>query len=317
MHSWEWGEVKRPNWSPLRLIIDNYPLTVFVRSFPLVKLKFGYIPRVIESRGFSLRHLRELENYLKERIGLSFVLFEPNSNDKLVQEWLEKSKWKKAGHTIQPQNTNIISLEEGEEKVFSRMSGNYRKKIRRAVKHGCEVEVLSYGDDTAVERFYNIMEQIYHRTHYVMLGKEYFDKIWQEFGLIDKVKIIVIRFNGEDIGSILYLYDETTAYELYGGTGEAGRSIMANYLLKWEGIRLAIELGKTYYDQWGVAPKINGEYDSRHPLVNISKFKSGFGGEDKEFLPQYVKVNNPLIYQFYKYSLLFNGLTLKLKKFTI
>jgi lipid II:glycine glycyltransferase (peptidoglycan interpeptide bridge formation enzyme) len=90
---------------------------------------------------------------------------------------------------------------------------------------------------------------------------------------------------------------------------------MANYLLKWEGIKHAIVMGKKSYDQWGVAPKIEGVYDHKHPLFNISQFKSGFGGEDVEFLPQFVKVFNPLAYRFYRFGLWVNRLMLILKKF--
>jgi lipid II:glycine glycyltransferase (peptidoglycan interpeptide bridge formation enzyme) len=239
---------------------------------------------------------------------------DPNTSSTNTQDTLFESGWQKLGHTIQPQNTNIISLHEGEDTVFARMSGNYRKKIRRAVKHGCEVEILTHANAESIDRFYRIMDEIYHRTKFIMSGKDYFEKIWNTFGPLDSARILIVKHDGIDIGSIMYLYNGDVAYELYGGTGDAGRSIMANYLLKWEGIKLAIKLGKQSYDQWGVAPKVDGEYDTKHPLANISKFKSGFGGEDVEFLSQFVKVFNPLAYLFYRMGLLVNGLKLKLRK---
>lgn len=313
LQSWEWAEVKKPNWQPLRLLIDGYPVSILIKKLPYLKQKFGYIPRAFISRDFSKDQFGELFNYIHKH-GLSHIILDPDISNTNTQDTLLKSRWQKLGHTIQPQNTNIISLKEGEADVFARMSGNYRKKIRRAVKHGCEVEILTHANAEAIDRFYRIMDEIYHRTKFIMSGKDYFEKIWNTFGPLDKARILIVKHNGIDVGSIMYLYYGDVAYELYGGTGDAGRSIMANYLLKWEGIKLAIKLGKKSYDQWGVAPKVDGEYDIKHPLANISKFKSGFGGVDVEFLPQFVKVFNPLAYLFYRMGLMVNGLKLKLRK---
>ncbi len=315
LQSWEWGEIKKPSWVPLRLKVDNYPLTVLLKKLPIINKQFGYIPRALGSVRFSNNQFQELEKYLKNEAGLSHVLLEPDTASVEAKQRLLDLGWVQAGHTIQPQNSNIIKLEEGEEAVFARMSGNYRKKIRRAVKHGCEVEVLTYDNDkNAVDRFFKIMDEIYHRTKFIMSGKDYFEKIWKEFGPIGKAKILLVKYNGNDVGSIMYLYDENVAYELYGGTGQSGRSIMANYLLKWEGIKHAIELGKKSYDQWGVAPKVDGVYEHKHPLSRISEFKAGFGGEDVEYLPQFVKVFNPLTYFYYRVGLFVSRLKLKLKK---
>lgn len=313
LQSWEWGEIKKPSWQPLRILIDDYPLTILTKKLPFLKKEFGYLPRAFKSSFLNNLQLIELQSFLKDE-GLSHVIIEPESSDLHLQESLLKSGWQISGHTIQPQNTNIISLSD-EDTVFAKMSGNYRKKIRRAVKHGCEVEVLSYEkNDDAINRFYRIMDEIYHRTNFIMSGKGYFKKIWDTFGPIDNARILVVKQNGIDVGSIMYLYDDNVAYELYGGTGQAGRSIMANYLLKWEGIKFAIKTGRKSYDQWGVAPKINGVYDPKHPLANISQFKSGFGGEDIEYLPQFLKVFNPLAYGFYKVGLSINTFKLKIRK---
>jgi peptidoglycan pentaglycine glycine transferase (the first glycine) len=314
MQSWEWGEIKKPNWQPIRVLVDDFPVTILTKKLFLIRQKFGYIPRALSSGKFTKDQFSLLLGYLEEQ-GLSHIILEPDTSNIEMENTLRQEGWRVSGHTIQPQNTNIVSLVEGEEVVFARMSGNYRKKIRRAVKHGCEIEVLSYEKNSdAIERFYKIMDEIYHRTKFVMYGKEYFEKIWNTFGPLENAKILIVKYKGIDVGAIMYLYNKNVAYELYGGTGQSGRSIMANYLLKWEGIKLAIEIGKKSYDQWGVAPKVDGVYDSKHPLAKISQFKSGFGGEDVEYLPQFVKVFNPLAYRYYKLGLLANRLKLIIKK---
>jgi hypothetical protein len=53
---------------------------------------------------------------------------------------------------------------------------------------------------------------------------------------------------------------------------EAGATLRANYLLKWEAIRSSREQGATSYDLWGLV----------HP--GIAHFKQGFGGQEIEYI---------------------------------
>jgi lipid II:glycine glycyltransferase (peptidoglycan interpeptide bridge formation enzyme) len=104
------------------------------------------------------------------------------------------------------------------------------------------------------------------------------------------------------------------AYEFYGGVTNSGRNVEAGYLLKWEAIKDAISLHKQFYDHWGVAPVINGEFDKNHELYNISKFKQGFGGVVVEFLPQQTIVFSKFGYWLYNMGIKINEFRKNLRK---
>lgn len=304
--SWAWGEVKAGEGGVFRGRVGDLPYSIFIKKFPAIKKRFGYMPRPFSEAGVLADQLKAIADHAIHSLRLTHLLVDPRQEKGSFETEFAKAGFQRSGKTIQPNYTNVIDLSRGEEPVFADMSSNFRKKIRRAVKHGCTVEELSYDSPQSVDRFFNFMSAIYARTSYVMFGKKYFKKIWEELKPEKKVRILVVRQNKEDIGGIMYFYDNEWAYEMYGGTLDKGRSIMANYLLKWEGMKLAMKLGKSRYDQWGVAKKTGETYDQRDPLCKISEFKQGFGGKYVELMPQQVYMGSGLYYYMYRLGLVLN-----------
>jgi len=295
LQTWDWGEVKQPAWKAVRIKLGDYPVTVLLRKLPVVRKSFGYVPRGFKSGVVSGEMLKGLTDYCRTNLAISHLLIEPDSFDKHDIDKFLAVGFRSSGITIQPNWTNIISLDCGEDAVFASMSSNFRKKIRRAVKYGCSVEVLSCKSEEDVKRFFFFMDEIAKRSKFYVAGVAYFEKIRMIFSQNDNVRIFVVKMDGKDIGAMMSLYSKTYAYELYGGVGEEGRHVFANYLLKWEAIKYAISAGKKFYDQWGVSKWLEKDFDKSHSLYNISHFKAGFGGEYKEFLPQQVFIFDHLV----------------------
>jgi lipid II:glycine glycyltransferase (peptidoglycan interpeptide bridge formation enzyme) len=61
---------------------------------------------------------------------------------------------------------------------------------------------------------------------------------------------------------------------MFGMSTENYRELMPNYLLQWEAMRLAKQLGCHTYDMWG-APEVFDESDS---MWGVFRFKQGFNG---------------------------------------
>ncbi len=315
MQSWEWGEVKSPQWRPERLALQNIPCTIFVRKFPGMNRHFGYAPRALSAETANGALLREIADHAKNSLHLTHLVIEPNiETDQGAETMFKSAGYFASGKTIQPNQTNSIDLTMSENDIFMRMRESTRKKIRKAAKLGCTVEELHEKSPGAVERFYAQMKAIIDRTAYVMHGKEYFQKIWNLFGEARSARIFVAKKDGRDIGALFYLYDERGAYELYGGVAEKERGLMANYLLKWEGVRGAKRLGKRFYDQWGVAPMRNGEFNPHDPLYSISLFKDNFGGKYTEFMSQQTIVFDKAFYAAYRAGIGLQGAALHIKK---
>lgn len=313
LQSWAWGDVKKGKWGVERIgIFDNEELisiaTLFYRQFPYPKItrllglkRFVYIPRGIAVMSSSniQKALSEIGKYLEDK-NVSFILIDPELNffindwNRTLKDSLEKERWEAVGETFQPNQTNIIMLDKSEEELFASFRPKWRRNIKKAKRQGVvikEVENLK-----GVREFYSILRTVSERNKFGIHPQEYFEKIWNEMVKDRLVRIFSAYLKGNVVASYLLLLNEKVAYEVYGGVTKQGRDCEASFLLKWEVIKQMLVSKKIIYDQWGVSPKDA----TKHPLLGISYFKSGFGGEYKQLLPQYGKVYNQFSFSIYR-----------------
>jgi len=313
LESWQWGEFKSHNWK-----IERYGfyiegsisgcVTLFIKKFPFSFLtnllgynSFAYIPRgfpVNDSKNIN-SFLKELDDFIKMK-KFAFVVLDPGLN-LLDKRWngnfknaLKLNGWNENGTTIQPNQTNIISLSESEGEIFSNMKPKWKRNINKAKRHGVKVNELK--DDNAISRFYEIISDVSKNTDFKIHSKEYFSDMWENLKVDNLVRIFIAEADNKLLASYLILTSKNSACEIYGGANKAGRDLEAGYLLKWEIMKQMKKEGKLYYDQWGVAPKD----DLKHPLSGITYFKEGFGGEFVQFLPQYAKVKSKFLFGLFK-----------------
>jgi lipid II:glycine glycyltransferase (peptidoglycan interpeptide bridge formation enzyme) len=92
---------------------------------------------------------------------------------------------------------------------------------------------------------------------------------------------------------------------LYGASDYEFRNLMAPYLLQWEGMEIGNDFGSTWYDFFGVAPRINeGQeyvYDLKHQYAGVTRFKLGFGGVAHQDPGTYDVVVRPFKYVIYQF----------------
>lgn len=298
MQSWAWGEFKggavRFLWE------DKIPITAFVKKF------FAYIPKFANEE--IIKDLPEsFYADLRKELKVKMLLIEPNiqkSRETYIPSFVKQAR------SIQPNETDIVSLIGTDEELLSRMDKDTRYEIRKAVKNGCAVSIAD--SSNAVDVFYDVMKQIYGRTKYIMYGKEYFKKAYEKMNPDGLCRIFVVKKENETVGAMMHYMDRECAYEAYGGATDYGKKLSANYLLKWEAMRVCRDEGYKYFDQWGVAPKQDDEFIRSHPLFRISKFKEGFGGEYTEFVGQWIY--GGFVWRFlYKMGILFNKTVVKIR----
>lgn len=312
LQSWSWGELKKDTWDVERIgVLRNKTIVaviaVMYRKFPLRALTrifgfetFAYIPRGFASNSDIGYAMNELSNYLKRK-KVAFSLIDPENNFE-VDKWnekfekeLKKNDWKEAGVTIQPNQTDLIRIDYGEDEMYKRLRPKWRRNIRKAERQGVKIKEVK--DISGVNDFYTIISDVKDRTSFKLHSLEYFQKMWSEMSKENIIKIFHATYKNKKVASYLILTNDYLAAEVFGGATKLGRDTEASYLLKWETMKSFAREGMKYYDQWGVAPKDAKE----HPLKGISYFKSGFGGKYREFLPQYVNVYNPVGYSCYKF----------------
>lgn len=314
LQSWEWGEIKKPQWEPKRIIIKDYPVTILTKSTPLLHSKFGYISRGLNSSVLSREFLEELKSYGKQ-LHLSHLLIDPDIQDtKESQNIFSSQGFKTNGKTIQPNQTNIINLTKSQDELWSDLSSSIRRSVNKSQKLGCEVKSYTNSQE-AFETFYQILDTLETRNSFIRFPKSYYYNIWNTLSPLGMSKIFIITKENKPLASYMLCYTKTKAYELYGGVLEEGKDLKAGPLLKWSTIEDAKHMGLKLYDQWGVAPMItDNQYDKKDELFYISIFKSRFGGNYYEFLPQQIYIFDKLGYSASRVLDKLNKTILKVRK---
>lgn len=315
LQRWEWGELKEPLWKAIRYELDGYPALVLLRKIPMTGKFFAYIPRLFNDKTFNKRNLEELLKELRANGSISHVIYDPEIKDKNLLKKLKSVGFKSNGEQLQLSNTNIIDLEPAVDELMSKFSSKTRNKIRKPQKEGCEIEVLKTGKDS-VDRFWEIMTSIVKNTEYISHPKKYFIKMWEIFSEADMAKIIIAKKGDSDLGVYFVLHNDKNLWELFGGLNSKGREIRGmGYFLKWKTIEYAAkELGLEIYDQWGVAPKVNGDFLKDHPMYHIGRFKEEFMGDHVKYIDQQLIVFSKPSYFVFKVAKFLQSVNIKLRK---
>lgn len=112
---------------------------------------------------------------------------------------------------------------------------------------------------------------------------------------LDRGSVFFAEHEGTRLAAALVVYFGRRATYFFGGSLASDRGVMAPYLLHFEIMRRAKEMGHEWYDLWGVAPA--GDLD--HPWQNISVFKRKFGGHELDLVPTLDYVYDGAAYEDY------------------
>jgi len=342
-HFAQWEHVKSSTWSFKRYKVGDYPIQIATKKGLKGLFKLGYIAP-LTTNGLNEKIYKAIKEFSKNE-GFDALIVETRTEDKKYLVIMEQLKFKKYFSEVQPRNTNVLDLAmkedtqetsentehikvtkgtdikstEGtnsiEEELFAGLKGKYRREIRKAAKNGLIVSTYNSGTK-AVNQFYEIISSVVGRGKFTTYKKEYFQTMFDSLKNHAEIHIVHEKYTPEKaLGAYLVLYDQETAYELYGGTNTDGRKKRVGFLLKWVSIQKALEHYVKNYDQWGVAKRdINGKYIKSDPLYNISVFKKGFGGKDITFIPSMVIVNSPIKYGVYRLGMFVKPVFLKILK---
>lgn len=336
LQSWQWGEIKKPQWVPVRIVHDEVPVSILLRKVPFCNKYFGYIPRGFNEQILNSEWLKDMLEFCNKKIKLSHLIIEPNlpQNEEYIQLF-SNLLFRNTGKTIQPNQTNIIDLSKNENELWMDLRASFRRNIKKSgARFGCKVEKHESGAE-AIERFNKVSAQIHTRNKFVKHTSTYLSKAWEILSADNMAKIFIVTHDGEedrgksqgqekskkDVAAYFLAYTKKRAFELYGGVTDEGKPLRAGHLLKWECIKDAQMSGLKFYDQWGVAKFIENkaqpeksDFDKKDELYYISEFKSNFGGQYKEFMSQQTIIFNKTYFEIYSLMQNINKLKLKLIK---
>ena len=191
---------------------------------------------------------------------------------------------------IQPQFVARLYLNgRTEQEVMASFKNKTRYNIRLAQRKGVEVKVCG---KEALDEFYPIMQVTGQRDGFIIRSLEYFRTMFDALG--DNVRLYMAYCDGTAAaGAICANYGRKTWYQ-YGASSNEYRDRMPNYLLQWEMIRWAIQMGSDVYDFRGVS----GNLDENSPHYGLWRFKRGFAAQMVKLAGEFEYVYHPVVYKF-------------------
>lgn len=197
--------------------------------------------------------------------------------------------------TVHPKNTWLLNLtDKKEEQILAAMKPKTRYNIRLAQKKGVKIRISA--DIKDIDIFYNLIGQTSQRQKINIFPKRYYQTMLHSLGDSGFMKIYLAEYQNKILAANLMVFFHNTVTYLHGGTTYENHDVMAPHLLQWQAISDALKNNYHYYDFFGIAD--NDRSDD--PWAGITRFKKGFGGEQKQYLGTYEIPLNNIWYNAYR-----------------
>lgn len=290
LQTWAWGELKaRFGWQPVRLGIGGDALVagaqVLLRAAP-GGWRVAYVPAgplVDWDDSAQVGALLADLHRLCRTHRCIFLKVEPPSPDTpALRDTIAGHGFRSDAPTVQPPRTILIDLAPAEEAILAGMKQKTRYNIRLAARKGVTVHVANASELAA---FVELMDITGRRDGFGIHGAEYY-RLAHGLFAPHNAALLMAYLAGEPVAGLMVFAHATTAYYLYGASGNAHRECMAPYLLQWEAMRWARARGCHVYDLWGIPDAAEETLEAQvatgtaraEGLWGVYRFKRGFGG---------------------------------------
>lgn len=297
-----WARLKeRHGWQSyaFRVNMAAPTLLVLVRRFR-GGIGLAYVPHGPDERlGHGEEPLAEIAGEVEKRLpaGVAVLRFDPRWTHPLDNGRLRKLGVASGAVEVQPSNTVLIDLSQGEESLLAQMKSKWRYNVRLAAKRGVSVRV-SGSDELRndFERWYRMYERTAVRDRIAIHSSEYY----RDFLIHDwytgpergkpSVDLRLAEHDGDLLAGIITARIGSRATYVFGASEDLKRNLMPSYALQWNAMRDAMEAGCSCYDMFGIPPA----EDENHPMHGLYRFKTGFGGRHVSYCGTWDRVLRPL-----------------------
>lgn len=170
----------------------------------------------------------------------------------------------------------IVDLLNSKETLFDNTEGSFRRAVRKATKSG----VSLFEVDNSIEKYYDLAVLSANRTGEQLLSKDYYLRLYSNFILHNKVKILFAQKDGELVSALFLILDKKGA-NFFGGVSHPDYlQYRVNDFIHWEAILWAKNNGFLKYRLGPIFPSLPQEWN----ICKVSKFKKKLGGNSYEIM---------------------------------
>jgi len=230
-----------------------------------------------------------------------------------VVSQLQELGWKKqsteGGFAAgQPQYNFWIPLVDGqgtprsEDDVLAGMNQQWRRNIKKATKHGVEVE---RGETADLKAFHELYVHTAGRDHFTPRPVSYFQTMFDALSAEDpdRIRLYLARHEGDLVAGTIWIRVGLHAWYSYGASSTEKREVRGSNAIQWQMIRDSMAAGAHVYDLRGITSTL----DSGDDHVGLIQFKVGTGGEAVEYAGEWDLPLNRAIYKAFDLYMLRRG----------
>ena len=198
---------------------------------------------------------------------------------------------------VQVGQTRVVELTD-DEALLASFDKDTRYAVRRSQREGVEIRVLTDASDVApIDALHGLVVETQRRAGFPLPPLERYRIAWHALGGASRASIVEARRGDELLASGMLVVEGDHSFYLFSGSRreDAGEpKHYASYLLQWEMMRRARDLGSRLHDLWGIAPAGAGP---EHAWHGVGLFKKGFGGREVRWAGTWDVVIDPTLYR--------------------
>jgi peptidoglycan pentaglycine glycine transferase (the first glycine) len=198
---------------------------------------------------------------------------------------------------VQVGQTRLVDLTD-DESLMASFDKDTRYAVRRSQREGVEVRLQTDASDSApIDELHGLVLETQRRAGFPRPALERYRTAWRGLAGAGRASTLEARRGDELLASGMLVVEGEQSFYLFAGSRreEPGEpKHYASYLLQWEMMRTARELGSRLHDLWGIAPAGAGP---EHAWHGVGLFKKGFGGREVRWAGTWDVVIDPTLYR--------------------
>ncbi len=282
--AWNFGEVqKKLGFEISRLGLYDKKKLIGICQIIDVKAKRGHYlhlrhgPVLIDFN----KYIQDFLSYIKafaQNKNIDFIRMSPliKKEDILFSD-LRKMGFRDAPiHNQDAEICWVLDIEKSKEELLKDMRKSHRYLIKKSLN--MDIKIIRTKKVSDIDNFLPLYNDLSLRKHFVP-----HKGLAEEFGTFakeDQEVLFLAKYKNKIIAGSMIAYVDNTAIYRHSASNDEFRDIPAMYLILWEAILEAKERHKKTFNFWGIAPSIS----KNHPWFGLTLFKTGFGGERREFI---------------------------------
>lgn len=284
--SWDWGEVQKGLGFEItrfglydggKLVGVCQIIDVFARRGHYLHLRHGPLLFPFDAENFTFI-IDEIKKIAKEKKA-SFIRMSPLVEDQFIdKKMLRKMGFRNSPiHRMDAEVCWILNITKSDQELLAGMRKSHRYLIRKGLSDA-NLQIVQSTDPSDIEKFIPLYKHLSQRKHFVPhrgISEEF--KI---FGKENNEVLFLAEYQNQIIAGALIAFVGNTAIYRHSASDENFRNIPAMHVIQWHAILEAKKRGLQLYNFWGIAEGAG----PKHPWSGLTLFKTGFGGEKKEFL---------------------------------